>query len=78
MREVSGFNPIGDIAFFGGKTCSAVTHVTDISSSLVYLTNNADWLQYDWNNADWLQYDWNIIDKGWLELLIYDNVLYKV
>jgi hypothetical protein len=39
-----------------------------MSSSLVSLTNNADWLQYDWN----------IIDKGWLELLIYDNVLYKV
>ena len=26
MREVPGSNLIGDIAFFGGKTCSTVTH----------------------------------------------------
>jgi hypothetical protein len=25
MQEIVGSNPIGDIAFFGGKTCSTVT-----------------------------------------------------
>ena len=28
MREVPGSNPIGDVAFFAGKTCSTVTLVT--------------------------------------------------
>ena len=30
MREIPGLNPIGDIAFLGGKTCSTVSIEIDL------------------------------------------------
>ena len=37
MREVPGLNPIGDIAFFGGKTCSTVTQDNDQSETIILI-----------------------------------------
>ena len=36
MREVPGSNLIGDIAFFGGKTCSTVLHMYNVETTSVY------------------------------------------
>jgi hypothetical protein len=37
MREVPRSNPIGDIAFFGGKTCSTITQDIHRSEAMILI-----------------------------------------